>query len=425
MSVLDPWLLGLGALGVAAVVALHLLARNEPERWRLPTARFVPESRERAPSRSLRLTDRALLALRALALAAIALAAAGPWWHGKRAPVRRVVVADFTRAGGPRAALADTVRKLVRPGDRLVVLDSVARALAPESLAALVPLAPPARAGRLGAALLVARQEARALARTADSVALVVASPLSRDLLDAATLEARSAWPGTLSLIAVRQPGDTAERVPPARVVLVGDAGDPLRASFALDGRLAVGGASNAARMVRITRAAALAPAESAWARAGGVLVHWPAEGRDAADSPGAVATLTHVAFGTMARVGVDTTGTVIARWRDGSAAAAERALGAGCVRAVGVGVPVRGDLALRAAFRAFAQELAVPCGGVVDRAPMPDSVRATLAGTGGLAPAAVLVDHAADAWLVRLLLAVAALALVAEWALRRRTEAA
>ena len=49
MSVLAPWMLGMGALAVAAIVALHLLARHEPPRWLLPTARFV-----RAPGRSRR-----------------------------------------------------------------------------------------------------------------------------------------------------------------------------------------------------------------------------------------------------------------------------------------------------------------------------------------------------------------------------------
>ena len=36
MSVLLPWVLAFGGVMVAGIVALHLLARNEPPRWLLP-----------------------------------------------------------------------------------------------------------------------------------------------------------------------------------------------------------------------------------------------------------------------------------------------------------------------------------------------------------------------------------------------------
>ncbi|MBI3792224.1 MAG: BatA domain-containing protein [Gemmatimonadetes bacterium] len=422
MSVLVPWLLGAGELAVAGIVALHLLARDEPERWLLPTARFVPESRERAPSRSLRLSDRALLALRAVALAAIALAGAGPWWRGARVPVRRVLIADLSRGSDDPAAVIAAVMRVAAQGDRVVVLDTVARVVSLEALGqAGAAHLPPAR---LSAALLRAREEARALARDADSVALVLVSPLVADEADDALAAVRATWPGGVTVERVGALAARSERGG-ARVALRADASDPLRATLGLDGRLGGNeGIGAGPTPPRVVRDVALTAADSAFARAGGVLVHWPAQ-LAATDTVGAVSGARAVFVASLPRARLDRSGRAVLRWIDGTAAAYERDLGAGCVRDVALPVVSNGDAALRASFRAVVAELLAPCGGFVDRRALDDSTVRALAGPAHAAASAALLAPSADPWLVRALLLLALAALGAEWWLRRRQEAA
>ena len=434
MSVLLPWVLGLGALAVAAIVALHLLARHEPPRWMLPTARFVPASRERAPARSLRLSDRRLLALRAVALVAMAIAMAGPWWHGVRVPMARVVIADLSRTVTDRAAVVAAARSAARAGDRIVVLDSLPRVVALGPLDTLAAQPAPTRRGRLGAALLLARDQARTLARGADSVALVLVSPLTRDALDPATRAIRASWPGGLAI--VRPTVASEDPAPHTPVMLRAAPDDPMRATLALEGRLARGAPFDARRQrveagrpaararVRLVRDGSLSSADSTAARAGAVVVHWPAE-IVARDTVGAVATV-HAAFvATLPRPAALDGGTPVAWWVDGAVAATERALGAGCVRRVAIPLAPAGDASLRASFRAVARDLLAPCGGVSDARPLDTTgVRLLAGGTAAVASEALLTPTP-DRWLVRGLLALAAVALALEWWLRRRPERA
>ena len=434
MSVLLPWVLGMGALAVAAIVALHLLARHEPPRWLLPTARFVPASRERAPARSLRLSDRRLLALRAVALVAMAIAMAGPWWHGVRVPMARVVVADLSRTVTDRAAVVAAARSAARAGDRIVVLDSLPRVVALGPLDTLAAQPAPTRRGRLGAALLLARDQARTLARGADSVALVLVSPLTRDALDPATRAIRASWPGGLAI--VRPTVAREDPAPPTPVMLRAASDDPMRATLALEGRLARSAPFDARRqrveagrpaaraLVRLVRDGSLSSADSTAARAGAVVVHWPA-GLVARDTVGAVATV-HAAFvATLPRPAALDGGTPVAWWVDGAVAATETALGAGCVRRVAIPLAPAGDASLRASFRAVARDLLAPCGGVSDARPLDTTgVRLLAGGTAAVASEALLTPTP-DRWLVRGLLALAAVALALEWWLRRRPERA
>ena len=448
MSVLLPWLLAFGALAIAGITALHLLARNEPPRWLLPTARFVPESRERAPARSFSLSDRRLLALRVFALAAIALAAAGPWWRGARAARAQVIVADLSRTVGDRRAVVTAVRAAYRDGDRVVALDSVARAVTLAGLDSLSATPAPVRVGRLSAALLAAREEARALARGADSVALVLVSPLMADVMDAATPAIRATWPGAVRVERVALPADTACGADHARVTLRASAADPMRATLALDGRLggevlasAGGGAAGAQGApragagpsrapsvaiapVRLIRSATLSADDSTAARAGGVVVHWP-ELLVARDTVGAVATARAVFVATLPRPVALDGGSSVAHWVDGSSAAVESPLGAGCIRRVAIPLASAGDAALRASFRAVVRDLLGPCGGLREWTPADATILRALAGTGGAAASAALLTPTADAALVRWLLVLAALALATEWWLRRRQEGA
>lgn len=236
-------------------------------------------------------------------------------------------------------------------------------------------------------------------------------------------------------------------------VLLVAAAGDdPVAAALALAGRAT----SDATAPTRVVRRAAPSPADLAWAAAGGTLVVWPSDGapegwsrRPGADGDGAAALVTGLdgaepaaVVGPWTRSGLAPasvapdapaarpaestvpapSGRVVARWADGRPAAVERPAGAGCVRTVAVRVPSVGDLALRPAFGRALAHLVAPCGPPRDLAPLPPELRARLAGQGPLLAAAPLRAALAPPAPDRTgaaLLAAAALALLAELALR------
>lgn len=170
----------LGALAVAAPVLIHLLRQRDVPTRSLPTLallqRATAESR-----RKLRLRDRWLLALRALAILAFALGTAAPYLVSSRA---------FD--DGRRAALAiviDDSMSMARRGDgERLLARAIARALdqldalAPESEASLVLAGKPARlAVARTRELDVIRRALRALPETsARGTALPEALELAR-----------------------------------------------------------------------------------------------------------------------------------------------------------------------------------------------------------------------------------------------------
>lgn len=428
----QPFVLAVGLAAALAVVALHFLARAEPPAWALPTARFVPASRDRAVSRAVAPRDLALLLLRLLAIAALTVAFARPALAVKSHWTATVVVADFSRAADRAVVRGEVERLLGEPGrrapgaHRLVVLDTAARALPVDSLAAYASApAPIARAARLSAALLRARAEAVDASREADSVRIVLVSPVAREEADLALRDVRRGWPGA---IVVRRVAGARPDSLDHRVALRAAGDDPLRATLALDGRPVVAAGSADTGVVRVVRTGALTPTDTSFARDGGTLVHWPASvaGTDtthALRTTGAVVVAPFVRDTSPDRLSPSN---AVAHWVDGLPAADEAPLGAGCLRRVAVPVPGVGDLALRASFRLATRDLLAPCGGARDLRPASDSVIALLAGAGaaGRATAAdELTRPAADATLVRLLLALALLALLAEWLLRRRLD--
>ena len=391
MSFLAPgWLLA-GAAAAALVGLLHLLAWRRPQETPLPTARFAPDRPARAAARALRPTDLALLALRALLVMLVAAAFARPVL-GRPAGVGRVVLADRSRAVASPAEVRDSVRRLVRPGDVVVTFDTGARADPVRDSATLTADSVPRAAGSLSAALVAASRAAPRLRRQADSLELVIVSPLLREDIDAATAALRARWRGRARLVPVAARRDS---TPPFAVDAPGSADDPVIAAVGLRGAVRSGAP------VRVVRRAAAAE-ERRWAAgAGHVLVEWPDSAapdgwipRAAADTSGAV-TLPDVAvvapFVRRSRPGTESGARVVARWADGEPAADEITDGEGCIRRVAVSVPAAGDLALRPAFGAFVRGLLGPCGGAVDLAPVPDSVRALLAGRGALLATASL----------------------------------
>lgn len=429
MTFLAPWMLLVAAVATAAVVALHFLAWQRPPAAPLPTARFVPDRPARAASRSRRPHDVLLLVLRALLVLLVGAAFARPVVTAGRRPVARLVAVDGSRAVGNLAEARDSARALFRDGDALVLFDSTARLVrhAPlDSLAALgttgagAAAGAPGAPGVLSAAVVAALRAAPSLRQWADSVELVLVSPLAAEEVDAATDSLRALWAGRARVVRVSPASPTVPDAAP-RVAVRARPDDPVLAAAALAGVRAD------EAPVRIVRDAVTA-ADSAWAaERGHALVRWPASdtvrgwaGRATADTAGALVIRGSEVVAGFARRWRPPAGRPIAWWVDGEVAAVERPLGAGCVRDVTVPAPVVGDEALTAAFQRFVVALAAPCGGARDAAPLPAGAVRRLAGPGPLyaPPAAVPAGATPLArWLFLAALALALLELpVREW---------
>ncbi len=426
MSFLAPLALAFGAVAAAAVVALHLLTTRRPPPLLLPTARFVPVSEARAVARASRPTDLLLLLLRLLAVLLVAAAFARPVRDAVGPRVRTVVLLDVSASVADRAAAAARARELSGVGGAVIGFDTAAREWPLDSVASLAAAVTasttggPAR-GALSPAFVAARTAAARIARGADSLRLVLLSPLAEGAVDAATPALRAGWPGRVEIERLVAAPDTAG-APRVQVVTPLD-DDPI--APALD-RLP---AARGAHLVRLVRAAATA-SDSAWARAPGrVLLVWPARFTQpvAAEGVSALGPTPAPLVAPLARLPIPLSdgATVIARWSDAAPAAIQVTAGAGCIRTVGVGLPLAGDLTLRAPFTHFVEALVAPCAGIRGAA-MPDSSVRWIAGTGPLAGArALAADAAHDATTLPAWLLAAALTLLAVELLVRRRSAA
>ena len=424
MTFLSPWALVIGALAAAGTVLLHLVARQRPASYVLPTARFIPDHRTLVRRVATRPRDRLLLALRVLLLLSAAAAFARPVHAPSRAPLARVVL--FDRSGAVQG-MPEAVRQL-RPWltdgipTRLVLFDSVAvvaRDAAPEleglSLASLRDVAKDSlrrsSVGSLSAALAAAGRLGPALATDADSVQLVIVSPLATNEFDAATDSIRARWRGGISIArltsaAVEDVAGTLERE------LSPD--DPLLPALSLV-RVAASPTS-----VRLRRSA-LDARDTTFARGGGTVVRWDSVSSAPAGAS-ALAVGDDVVVATLRRGRVPAGDAIIARWDDGAAGASEVRIGAGCIRHVAVGIPVAGDLSLRGAFRRVAQGLMAPCARGRTSGPAADAAVARLRGPTGLASGDALTDESQGAHpLVPWLLAVALACALGELVVRAR----
>lgn len=449
MSFALPWIFAIGVATAAGVVALHLLSTRRPPERPLPTARFVPESDLRAVSRTSRPTDLLLLALRVLAVLAIAAAFAQPVPDAPGPALRRVVALEWTTALSDVEAARSGAQALLGDGDALVVFDTSARVVNAAELATLA--GPTVRGAALSPMLVAVRDAAATIARGADSLAVTVLSAMPAEAWDDATMALRATWPGRIAIERLDAMADAV--APPAVQVLPADAEDPIAAAVAMlvearGAAVRAGDARAASAPRRIRRGAVLAEDSSWLARTpGGVLLIWPREAdaaprADAArDSTPArtpdgvyaslggeaalVAPLGRRELSDEAYRGADETvpggPRVIARWRDGTSAATERAMGQGCLRDIGLQVPERGDVTLREPFAQLLSVLLEPCGGRRSAAPS-DSVLAAFAGDGPLAAAAQFERAGRSSPLVPWLLAAALLCLIAEQWWRRRT---
>ncbi len=424
MSWLFPGYALAGVIAAAAVVGLHLIMHRLPPLARFPTARFIPPGTARAIRRALRPDDLLLLALRVATLLLLGAALARPVITPDRRPVATVVAMDRSRAVASIDEARERAASLLDDGDVLIVFDSSARELPVSDSIATIERSD--AQGSLSAALLAAMQAAARIREDADSIEIVLVTPAVREELDAATDAIRAVWPGRFRL--VRVAADSSPAPANARGVANATTAPP---DDAVAVAAALWGWGEATRNVRLVRRG-MSVEDSAWAREGGVLIHWPVTSASAPsiDSSGAVMAAGAVIVAPFARHGVPAhganvaSGQPVAGWVDGRAAAVERQSGTGCIREVAIEVPRRGDLVLRPSFGRFLHALGAPCGGAMDLRPMPAEAMERLTRDGPLALAAALPGSTSESTLAPwLLIAAIALALLEPLARRRRVE--
>ncbi|MFI5213051.1 MAG: BatA domain-containing protein [Gemmatimonadales bacterium] len=428
MSFVNPGFLVAAFALSALIVGLHFIVTTDPKTAPLPTARFAPERPVRETSRALRFNDVLLLLVRVALILVVGAALAGPVLPPRHRALVRILVVDRSSSVADASEVADSARGMHEWGDALVLFDSSVTVIREGASDSLATLRRSTRRGRLTPALVAAIRLASEMQENADSLELTVISPVTNREMDAATDSVRALWPGAIRLVPVSAMTDT---VPQQSSLLPDAADDPLR--FALP-------PSRGPASVRIVRATPSA-ADTAWARASGhVLVEWPRGRTRAGDTVGAVtagdvvvvapfvryARLTGAAP-TLLRSNAPAPYRVVARWVDGSPAAIESDIGAGCIRTVAVEVPATGDLVLQPRFAKLVAALTGPCGGAEPSALASRAQLAALAGAGrgwaagGAFPAPEALRVPLAPWLLAAALALAA----GEMVMRRRTAGA
>jgi hypothetical protein len=419
VSWLVPSALVIAGVAALAATALHFIARSRPVAESLPTARFVPHRPVRARARSIALSDVPLLVVRTAAILALGAAVAGPMFAAARGRVRRIVALDRSRDVGDVREARDSARALLRAGDVLIAFDSVAAA--PRGSDALDSVTAIDAVGSLSAALAASVRAAARLSSDADSMELVLVSPIGAEEIDDATSRIRAEWPGRIRIVPVRGARGNART---ARVESAASANDVVMAGLSLMGVV------HSVGDVRVARGR-LTASDSVWARdTGHVIVHWPAndsaagwQPRPSIDAIGGVASASGTLVGRFPRAWA-LRGNAIARWADGEAAAVEHTVGGGCIRDVGIVLDPVSDLTLRAPFRGFVGRLLEPCGGTRRSDRADSGVVTSLVGGArfaALAPATVLRERASQSssW-APWLLSLGAVLLLTEMAARR-----
>jgi hypothetical protein len=415
MSFLAPWALAIGGLAAAGAVLLHFIAQQRPATYLLPTARFVPDRATLVRRVASTPRDLPLLALRVLLLLSVATAFARPVLAPRHGTHARIVLLDRSDAVASEADAVKRARSLLAEDVQttLILFDSVAT-LAADPRAALdsVEPVPSSRTnGSLSAALVAARRAAAGIAVGADSVELVLVSPVTVAEVDVALDAARAQWPGRIAVERVAARADSAGTTTLARALPPEDVLAP-----AMDGAR-VASVPHAVRL----RRAPLDASDSAFARQGGTVVHW--DGASASTpAANAVAIGDDVVVATLGRGALPARGQIVARWADGSPAAEQGPLGDGCVRHVAIGVPAAGDLPLRGGFQRVVRGLLAPCHGPTIGARADSATLARLIGRGRAARGRTLAQSdQRPTPLVPWLLVLALMCALAELAVRAR----
>ena len=408
----------IGALAVAAaVVALHFIVTRQPRAGILPTARFVPDLPATATARATRPSDLPLMLLRILLVLAAGAGLAKPIIKPSRGVEARVILADVSRSVHDTGALNDSVRALYRSHDVVIAFDSSARVVPADSISHFRG----ARSrGNLSAALIAALRAGSGLRDLADSVELVIVSPIASEEIDAATDSIRRLWPGSARLVTVRE-SDAVATGPKPSLEIRAQQGDPLAVTVAQ-------ARSNTDATALITRAGGSIETP------GRATVEWPinerprgAVARTARDTIGGVTAhgaLVVAAFERRWTYPPDSirNAEIVARWIDGEAAAVEFAGTSACTRSVAVPVTPAGDLVIRRDFVRFVSALSGDCISITSARPADAPELARLAGNGGLVPREAFPSRAdVTSDLAPWLIALAAVLAVVELFVRRR----
>ncbi|MBA3672132.1 MAG: hypothetical protein H0W68_08950 [Gemmatimonadaceae bacterium] len=370
MSFLAPWARVAGGVAALGAVLLHLVARVRPAAYALPTARFIPDRRSLVSRMATRPRDLLLLALRVLTMLLAALAFARPVSLGTRIPLVRIVLLDRSSSVGSMSEAVARARVHVTGAVPTIVVpfDSAAMDSVPiGSLGRLTSATSAAsRPGSIAAALVRAQRLAATFDR-ADSVEVVLVSPVTMDEIDAAVAPVRGSWPARVTIDRITSRTDSGSGPRLERAIAMDD---PLGPALA---PVPVGGA----RSLRLVRVAP-SRADSAFAIEGGTVLWWHDD--DVPSVPSALVAGGEAVIAPFGRIAIDQRGRVAARWSDGTPAARERAIGRGCAREVGVRVPRAGELPLRQSFQRMVRLLAGPCEGSARPARASDSVVARIA---------------------------------------------
>lgn len=415
MTFLAPWALLAGVAGALGMVLLHLVSRQRPAEYALPTARFIPDQRLLVSRAALKPRDLLLLALRALMLLAAGAAFARPVIAPASGSVAHVVLLDRSRVAGDMHDVANRARSAIH-GDAnatIIVFDTAATAVRAAALDSLGSALPSHAAGSLSSALVAARRAGAVLAERADSVRLTLVSPIAASEIDSATMMLRREWPAGMEVVRTALARDAATSwrlstaLPPT---------DPLGPAVALT---PIGAAGPVTRLVRTTPSSA----DTAFARGGGTVVQWSAASPSRA-TPQGLAFGDEVIVAVLGRVPIRDEGSAVARWADGTPAAREVRLGAGCMREVGILVPTSGDLPLHAPFQRIARGLLTPCGVRPAEHPADSAIVASLLGSSrvGASGAALRGEGDRASPMAKWLLLAAIAAAVLELGLRART---
>ncbi|MDO8501846.1 MAG: BatA domain-containing protein [Gemmatimonadaceae bacterium] len=390
MSFLAPGFFLASLVVVAAVVALHFIVTRQPRAGVLPTARFVPDLPAMATARATRPSDIPLMLLRVLLILAAGAGLARPVIKPSRGADARVILVDISRAVRDASAMRDSAQSVYRDRDVVIVFDSSARSMSGSIADSLASLTSSRRRGNLSGALIAALRAGSSMRERADSLELVIVSPLAADEMDAATDSIRTLWPGGARIVQVGAPRDSGSVLPPPEIRAV--AGDPMQVTVSLV--RSVPGTS-----ALIVRGPATAQNSQAIVSAGRAYVEWAATTRPrgtaqraARDTVGGVLADTALIVAGFERRWTFATdsirgGHVVARWIDGEPAAMEWPAGDGCIRSVAIPVASAGDFAIGHDFVRFVAALSGPCIGRVAAPTIPASVIMSLAGSGGLAP--------------------------------------
>lgn len=384
MSFLHPGFLYAAAGAAAIVVALHFLVAEQPRAGILPTVRFFPDVQVRATALTVRLSDLLLLLTRVAMFALIGAAFAQPQLTPSRSAILRILLVDISRDAGNAAEVRDSAGRYLAGAASVIVFDSVATEVAPGTISRTVQAMRSAggarRRGSISSALIVALRTASRIRSAADSLELVLVSPLLAEETDSATMAIRALWPGKISLARVAGAREKRSAPHAATIEWADSSGNSRWAARTHPDT--IGG-------IRFDRGILIYPFVRKWRLAR----------RDTAER-------------------------VVARWIDGEAAIVERTNAAGCVRSIAVPIPTEGDAVLRPSFARFFESIASPCAQRRDYAPISAGAVSAFAGAPHLAPTGRIAPEAARmSPLMSWLLASALLLALIELLVRRRGE--